>query len=69
VSQLTARMRETYHQTTGGRDEVAKDYLRACASAAKAVEVQDALGLYNLADPCRFTVAHPDTGDEYYQPE
>jgi hypothetical protein len=68
VGDLAIRMREAYYNAASDRDKVAQDYLRACTWAVKSAEVRQALDVYDLAVPFRVSVAHPDTGEEYYLP-
>jgi hypothetical protein len=61
---LGVEMRSAYY---GSEDlsGTAKGFFRACASAAAAPTVTEALSLLNRADGFRVSAAHPDNGEEF----
>jgi hypothetical protein len=68
-AELGRRMSGAYSAAVD-RDKpaVAEAYLRACAAAVARPEMAEALGLVGYDQGFRISVAHSDTGREFYPP-
>ena len=66
AAELAMQMRAAYEKTAEDRAGIAEGYFRACAVAVASRVVQEALSRYDLRDPFKISVAHPDTGIEFY---
>ena len=66
ASNLSLQMREEYSEAGNFKAGVAEAYFRACAAAVGSDEVRRSLASRWLSDTFRISVAHPDTGEEYF---
>jgi hypothetical protein len=65
-NKLTLQMKADYERAGESRVSVAESYLRACSDAVASDVVQLALSNFDRAIGFRISVAHPDSGMEFY---
>ena len=66
VVDLAEEMESAYRENEDP-SVVAEDYMKLCVRALKSDRVQAAVATFQLGEGFRFSVAHPDTGHEYYE--
>lgn len=71
AEELCSRMREAYYAATGDETHgaTAEAFMRACADAVASPQARAAIELLNRDPRFRISVAHPDTGREFWSPD
>jgi hypothetical protein len=68
VSESAASMKRAYEKAGNLRAQSATDFFIACAAAMAEPRVQYELSEYRVTTTFRISVAHPDSGTEFYPP-